>query len=345
MDGKNLISDRERLVLEDIVKNYILTANPVASTHISQQSHLAFSPATVRNIMASLEEKGYIYQPHTSSGRIPTTTGYRTFVDQMMRRSRLSKTEKEKIRQVISLSSGDFEKIFRESSRILAHLSHQLSIIISPQLEDGIFHQMDLNRLNSDRLLLIISVKSGLVKTIVLEIDSNIPDKQLNYLRQVLNERLHGLRLKEIRNRFREIVKDIPEEKAGILHLFIETADRIFNFTENKEIFVTGTHHMLSQPEFSNLDKVHRVVELLEDKNIIIHLLDIAESPWDINILIGDEIEEQEMQNCSIIAARYKIGQVLGTLGIVGPKRMNYSHLIPLVEFTASILSDDYESN
>jgi heat-inducible transcriptional repressor len=345
MDRINQLTDKERIVLEAIVKNYILTANPVASSHISRLNYLAFSPATIRNIMAALEEKGYIYQPHTSAGRLPTTAGYRIFVDQMMRKNRLSKIEREKIRQAISLSSGDFENVFRESSRILAQLSHQLSIIITPQMEEGIFHRMDLNRLNSNRLLLIITIMSGMVKSIVLEIESSVPDKQLVSLRQLLNERLHGLKLKEIRSGFKEIIKDVPIENSTILHLFIEAADQIFSFSENKDIFVTGTHHILSQPEFINSGDVLRVVDVLEDRNIIVHLLDIGESPLDTNILIGDEIELNYMQNCSIITARYKIGQVQGTLGILGPKRMDYAHLIPLVECTAAMLSDSFEES
>jgi len=220
-----------------------------------------------------------------------------------------------------------------------------LSIIITPQMEEGIFHRMDLNRLNSNRLLLIITIKSGMVKSIVLEIESSVPDKQLVTLRQLLNECLHGLKLKEIRSGFKEIVKDVPDENSAILHLFIEAADQIFNFSENKDVFVTGTHLMLSQPEFLNSGDVLRVVEVLEDRNIIVHLLDIGESPLDTNILIGDEIELNYLQNCSIITARYKIGQVQGTLGILGPKRMDYAHLIPLVECTAGVLSDSFEES
>jgi heat-inducible transcriptional repressor len=345
MDKVRLLTDKERIVLDAIVKNYILTATPVASNHISRLTHLAYSPATIRNIMVALEEKGYIYQPHTSAGRVPTTAGYRTFVDHMMRKNRLSKIEREKIRQAIMISAGDFENVFRESSRILAHLSHQLSIIIAPELEEGIFHRMDLNRLNSEKLLLIIAIKSGMVKSIVMEINSGVSDKQLITLRQILNERLHGLKLREIRTGFKEIIKDVPAENSAILHLFVEAADQIFNFSTNKGIFVTGTHNMLSQPEFINSGDMLRVVEVLEDRNVIVHLLDLGESSIDTNILIGDEIELNYLQNCSIITARYRIGQVQGTLGILGPKRMDYAHMIPLVECTAGLLSDSYEGN
>ena len=132
----------------------------------------------------------------------------------------------------------------------------------------------------------------------------------------------------------------MSSEDSPLMHLFIETAEHIFNFTEENNIFFTGTNNMLRQPEFSDYQEVSGLVELLENENIIIHLLDQKNSLLNLNIIIGDEIEEQKMKNCSIIAARYKIGHVLGTIGIVGPTRMDYSHLIPLVEYTAFALTD-----
>ncbi len=341
----NILSEREKLVLYAVVKNFILSANPVASNHIARNSSLSFSPATIRNIMSKLEELGFIYQPHTSSGRIPTSAGYRIFVDQMLKKNRLTSEEKEKINQAIKVSTGDYEYVFRESSRILAHLSKQLGILISPQLDEGIFHRMEISRLGSERLLLMISIRSGMVKSIILEIESSIPDKQLEVLKQLLNERLDGLKIKEIRTKFREIVQDLTDEKSGLMHLFIDTADRIFDFSENSSIFVTGTHNFLRQPEFTDHHELSGVVEVLEDKNIIVHLLDQPGVPANLNVLIGEEITESKMKNCSIISARYQFGLVQGSLAIVGPTRMDYGHLIPLVEYTARALSEILESN
>jgi len=339
------LSEREKLVLYAVVKNFILTANPVASSLISRSGSFSLSPATIRNIMAQLEEKGYIYQPHTSSGRVPTNTGYRIFVDQMMKRNRLSSEEKEKIRQAVNFGSGLYDDILRESSRILAHLSHQLSVIVSPHLGEGIFQRMDINRLGSNRLLLIIYIRSGIVKTILLEIESDIPSKKIDILSQLLNERLQGLKINEIRTKFKEIIHDISPESTELLHLFVDSAEKIFDFSENSEVFLTGTHNFIRQPEFSNFEEVSGVVEALEDKNVIIHLLDQSQMIPDLNVLIGEEIKDTKMKKCSIITARYKIGQVKGTLGIIGPTRMDYSYLIPLVEYTAQTISESVEIN
>jgi heat-inducible transcriptional repressor len=345
MEDIKALGDREKLVLYAIVKNFILTANPIASNLIAKRHLLSFSSATIRNIMADLEERGYIYQPYTSSGRIPTTAGYRIFVDQMMKKGRLSSDEKEKIRLAVNINTGDYEQIFRESSRILSQLSRQLSILISPQLDEGIFHRMEISRLSNERLLLVISIKSGIIKTIIVEIDSEVSDQQLDQLKQLLNERLSGLKIKEIRTNFREIVSDLTQDKIGLMHLFIETAGRIFDFSENSDIFVTGTANFMRHPEFTDYQQLSGVVELLENKNIIIHLLDPVETVENLNVLIGEEINETKMKNCSIIAARYKIGQVQGTLAVIGPTRMDYPHIIPLVEYTAQAISGTPELN
>lgn len=345
MEDHTALSEREKLVLYAIIKNFILTANPVASNLIAHNTSLTFSSATIRNIMSELEDKGYIYQPHKSSGRIPTTVGYRIFVDQMMKKSRLSSEEKEKIRQAVTIGSGAYDNVLRESSRILAHLSHQLSVIVSPQLGEGIFQRMDINRLGSNRLLLVISIQSGIVKTIMMDIESEVPNIQFDMLNQLLNERLHGLKIKDIRTKFKEIVHDMSAEKSELLHLFVDAADRIFDFSENNSVFLTGTHNIIRQPEFSDAEEISSVVEALEDKNVIIHLLDQKQIATDINVIIGEEISESKMKNCSIITARYKIGQIKGTLGIIGPKRMNYSYLIPLVEYTAHAVSESVEIN
>ncbi len=339
------LTEREKLLLSAIVRQFILQAVPVASNHIVRGGRFPLSAASIRNIMAKLEEKGYIYQPHTSSGRVPTTAGYRIFVDHIMKRGRLSPGEIEKIRNVVADNPSDYENLLREATRIMAHLSRQLSIFVSPQMDQGTFLRLDINRLNSERILLIITIQSGMVKTIILEIPSEVPDEQLEMLNQVLNERLHGLRLKEIRTKFGKIFEDIQDEDSGLIHLIVSRANRIFDFTENKEIYLTGTHNILAQPEFNDVKEVSGVVELLEDKDIVIHLFDDGAATETVTVRIGNEIKQEKMQNCSIITSTYRIGEVTGTLGIVGPTRMDYGRLISLVEFTSRILSDPFDQN
>ncbi len=334
------LTSRERLVLESIIKKYISTAAPVASSQVANFGYLRLSPATIRNIMASLEEKGYIYQPHTSAGRVPTTRGYRFYVDRLMKRGRLTVAERDTIRETLQRMPGDWEVMLREATRILAYLSRQLGVIVSPHLEEGIFHRLDIVRLSSERILLILSIKSGLVKTIMLELRSSVSDRQLRMVERILNERLQGLKLEQIRRDFAAIVRNVPREHSQMIHLLIRNATRLFDFRQVGDVFVSGTQHILKQPEFLDPHKITTVVEAVEDRNVLLRVLDRHARNENMVVKIGEEIGEARMSDCSLIAARYRIGEVAGTLGIIGPTRMNYSHLISLVDYTARILSD-----
>jgi heat-inducible transcriptional repressor len=298
------------------------------------------SPATIRNILAELEKKEYIYQPHTSAGRVPKTSAYRVYVDNMMKKTRLSANEKDKISISIRQTDHELEVILREVTRILAQLSHQLGIIVSPRIEHDIFQRMDIISLSSERLLLVMSIESGFVKTVTMEINSMIPREKLQLVSQVLNERLHGIKLADIRSKFREIVKDIHDEESGLVRMFVQKADRLFDFEEDVDLYFTGTHNIVQQPDFSDVEKVSSVVKLLEDREYIVHLLDEETQTDLISIKIGEEIRDRQMQECSIITARYRVGNVSGILGILGPTRMNYSKIVSLVEYTSRTITD-----
>jgi heat-inducible transcriptional repressor len=331
------LSRREKIVLGEVVRHFILNGVPVSSSLIAQKSRLDMSPATIRSILSELEKKGYIYQPHTSAGRVPKTSAYRVYVDNVMKKSRLSADEKVQISLPIRQSDQELEDVLREVTRLLAQLSHQLGIIVSPRIEQGTFQRMDIISLSSERLLLVMSIDSGFVKTITLEV--------LQLVSQILNERLHGMKLADIRSKFSEIVKDIHNEESGLVRMFVQKADRLFDFEEDIDLYFTGTHHIVQQPDFSNVEKVSSVVRLLEDREYIVHLLDEETQTGPISIKIGEEIKEQQMQECSIITARYRIGFVSGILGIIGPTRMNYGKIIPLVEYTSRTITDFHGEN
>lgn len=339
------LTEREKLILGEIVRSFISTASPVSSTLIAKNRRMQMSPATIRNIMASLEQKGYIHQPHTSSGRVPKTAAYRTYVDSLMRRTRLSSDEKGKICEPIQHTTIEFDEILKEMTRILAQLSRQLGVVLSPQIEQGVFQKIELVSLASDKVLVIISIESGLLKTITLEVDSVISGDKLYLISQILNERLHGLKITDIRHKFSDIVQDLQYADNGFLKFFSRQADRVFDFGENIEMYFMGTHHILQKEDFSNLAAVSSVMEMLENRNVIAQLLETSANPASTSVKIGEEIEEERMQECSMITARYKVGNINGVLGIIGPTRMNYSKLVALVEYTAQAISEEYGKN
>jgi heat-inducible transcriptional repressor len=339
------LTEREKLVLDALIQNFIINAAPVSSSLIAKKKYLGMSPASVRSILAELEKKGYIFQPHTSAGRVPVTQGYRLYVDALMKQARLSPEEKKFIQDSIKTSPTEFEDVMREATRILAHLSHQLGISLSPKMDEGIFQRMELVKLSSDRILVVISIKSGIIKTITLEIQSEISKEKLELVNNILNERLSGLQIGDIRKLFSEIVQDINDEEGGLLKVLANDADRVFDFEENKELFYIGTRYIVEQPEFADIQKFTPVVELLETPDIMIQLLDEGNIGKPYSIKIGEEIKETRMQQCSIITTRYQIGNISGTLGLIGPMRMNYSKLVSLVEYIARVITDKFHNN
>jgi len=339
------LSRREKIVLGEVVRQFILNGLPVSSSLIAQKAGLGMSPATIRNILADLEKKEYIYQPHTSAGRVPKTSAYRLYVDNVMKKSRLSTDEKDKIYISIRKSESEFEAILKEITRILAQLSRQLGVIVSPRIEQGIFQRMEIISLSSEKLLLIMSIESGFIKTVTVEVSSMISREKLQLVSQILNERLHGMNLAEIRSKFREIVKDIWNEDSGLVKIFAQKADRLFDFEEDIELYFNGTDNIFHQPGFSNVETISSVVGMLEERSYVVHLLDEETQTEPISIKIGEEIKEQRMRECSMITARYRVGNINGILGIIGSKQMDYSKMVSLVEFTARTINDVHGKN
>jgi heat-inducible transcriptional repressor len=303
------------------------------------------SAATIRHIMGDLEDKGYIFQPHTSSGRVPKTPGYREYVDHLMKKTRLSGDEKEQINESILRIDSEIEDILKEATRILAHISRQLGVIVTPSIEQSIFQRLELIPLSSNRIIMILTIESGFVKTIKLEIESIISDEKLHFVSQILNERLNGLKISDIRRKFSDMVKDIQSEESGIVRMISARSDRLFDFGEDVDLYFMGTHHIVQQPDFSDVTAISSVVELLESQKIAVHLLKQIPAPQSTRIQIGEEIAEEGMQECSMITACYRIGKVSGVLGVIGPKRMNYSKLVSLVDFTARTITNTYGFN
>jgi heat-inducible transcriptional repressor len=185
-----------------------------------------------------------------------------------------------------------------------------------------------------------LSIRDGMAKTILLEVHREISTDALYHVVAILNERLTGLQIREIKNTFRDRMKDVLTDKSGIIRLFVESADQLFDFTRYSNVKYTGTSHIIHKPEFSNIEKFSALVEFFEEKNIIIHMMEKLSAPPGLKVKIGDENEERPIQECSIITAPYTLGNVDGLLGVIGPMRMAYRKIIPLVDYTAKIITE-----
>ncbi len=340
------LTQRERTVLHYVVHDFIQTATPIGSRYISKKHEdvLGLSSASIRNVMSDLEEKGYIDHPHTSAGRVPTDVGYRFYCDSLMKLEQLSDAEQESIRKNLDVIE-DSELMLRESSRMLGRISHQLSIVAPPQLSSGTFEKLELVHITGNRIVVIISVKFGLIRTIMMECASEIQRDKLEDLGRFLNERLHGLTLQQIRENFSEIVKDAQNEDTGLISLFIDSVDKLFPTNRPESLHISGTENIIEQPEFVNPRDFRSVIELINNEDIIVHVLEKNEArPNETKVTIGEEHGDDKLRNYSVVMSSYSVGEITGSLGLIGPTRMAYARLVPLVDYVARTISAMYSS-
>ena len=341
------LNQREKAILRSIVQQFILTATPVGSRNITKKYDIGFSPATVRNIMADLEDSGFINHPHTSAGRVPTDKGYRFYVDSLMDIDKLNTKEKGLIEKSLNSIVDEADDVVNVTSKLLSSITKQIACVSYPNLESGILEKIQIISLTSTKILVVISIKSGLVKTITMELDSELKESQLGSVQSLLNEKLAGLSLQEIRITFKERFKDAGEDQKPIIRLFVDSVDKLFKDDfKSDRLVLTGAKNIIRQPEFENPENFQSIVELIEDKDVIIHIMEKSSESKneEVYISIGSENIEKKLQEYSFVSKEYKFGEAGGTLGIIGPKRMEYSRIIAIVDYLAKILTEHLKS-
>jgi heat-inducible transcriptional repressor len=315
----------------------------VGSQCISKKSDVNLSPATIRNVMSELEELSYITHPHTSGGRVPTDKGYRIFVNELMQVEPLLPKEKKRLKKQIDEVDLLGEEIYKETSKILGKLTKEISIVSQPNFSNGILEKLELISLSSTKILVVVSIQSGLVRTILFDIDSHVSRDKLDKISRVLNEKLSGLTLKQIRNTYKDRIGDIQYEDTGIVKVFIDTIDKIFNDEkEGMTLYIGGTVEILSQPEFGNKEDYKSIIELTDDKDIVFHVLNNPPEAGEmgVSVSIGGEHKEGKLKNYSVVSTSYTVGDVNGRIAVIGPKRMDYSKMISLLNYTSEIIKE-----
>lgn len=344
--GGEALTDRQREILRLIIQHYVLTATPVGSRYLSRVSSLGLSDASTRNIMSDLEFLGFIDHPHTSAGRMPTDKGYRVYVNELMALEKLSDAERKAVaRSLVDALSA--EDVVKESSSILAKLSKQLSLVLLPALDEGILERVELVKLSTSRVLIVLIASSGRVRTVTLETDYGIAGDRLEELRQLLNERLSGRSFREIKSTFSDRMQDLPEHAKDVLRIFIDAPEKLFEDSSSERVKLAGAKHIFSQPEFQKKNIVtdeefQSIIELLDNEDVVIHVLEraVPVATDALAIRIGSELENERMMNYSVISTKYKIGDQQGVIGLIGPKRMNYARMAPLVEHVARAMTN-----
>lgn len=340
------LSERERRVLVSVINEYVSTAEPVSSRAVVKKHMPELSPATVRNTMVDLEEKGLLMQPHTSAGRVPTDVAYRLYVDHLLRVQLLTKSEMARIQDELQPQQQVAANLLHRAARVLSMLTKELGVGIIPKIEEGILTRIDLVSLSSSRILLILTVKSGLIKSIFLEINEEVSPEDLHATAHLLNERLAGLKLREIRQTLPSRLREIEPTTPELINVFLESADEFFDFSDEESQIVLGqASELAGQPEFSDEGKLRSLIKLTESKTLLSRILNERHSREGLIITIGKEHGSKYLEDFSIITSNYTVGSLKGTIGLIGPTRMPYDKLVAMVDYTSKYISSILSEN
>ncbi len=339
------LSDRERRVLEAVIQSYVETAEPAGSRTISRRFGLGVSPATIRNTMSDLEEKGYLYHPHTSAGRVPTDVAYRLYVDSLMRVAPIASPDREKLAEHLSASGGStIEAILRRAAQSLSVLTQELGMAVGPRLDQIVLQRLELVRLSSERLVLVLSLHGGAVRQIFVEVGQRIADNALAEVSVVLNERLAGLTLREIRASLAARLRDANpgSNTRELLNIFVQERESIFDdpLRRDESLVLGQTSVLAEQPEFASSDQMRRLLALTESNEHLTELLRRRHINPGLSITIGNEHGDPRFDNFTIVTSEYRAGSLAGVIGVIGPTRMPYEKVIAVVTHASRLVSD-----
>lgn len=341
------LNRRERRVLEAVIRSYVETAEPAGSRTLSRRFGLGVSPATIRNTMSDLEDKGFLFHPHTSAGRVPTNKAYRVYVDSLLSLPAVQTAETERLMEEISVTTASpIEMVLRRAAQTLGVLTQELGVALGPTLDHSILRRLELVRVSSERLLMALTLEGGLVRTVFVEVPADIADTALDAVTSVLNERLCGLTLGQIRGSLPKRLRDAGAgaSAAELLNIFVQEGEQLFEaalpISDPQPILFGSTSVLAEQPEFSATSRLRRLLELTEAPQALGDAIRRRANAPGISITIGPEHDDPRLEDFTVVTAEYHIGPLAGIIGVIGPTRMPYDKVIALVSHTSRLLSD-----
>lgn len=333
-----MLDDRAKLLLKALVERYIADGQPVGSRTLSRASGLELSPATIRNVMSDLEELGLIASPHTSAGRIPTTRGYRLFVDTMLT------TQREHLAPQI-LAAEQPQKVISNAALLLSNLSQFVGVVIAPR-RTSVFRHIEFLRLSEKRYLVIIVSPDGDVQNRVIFTESDYSQTQLLEAANFLNANYAGMAIEQVRERLKTEVDQLRGEIANLMQTAVQVSSEVLN-QEQDEVVIAGERNLLSVSDFStDMGQLRRAFDLFEQKTQLMRLLDTSSKAEGVRIYIGGESHVVPIEDLSVVSAPYEVdGRVVGTLAVIGPTRMHYDRMIQIVDITSKLVSNALSHN
>ena len=337
---KKDLDERKKKVLQAIVEEYINTAEPVSSGSITKGHGLDYSSATIRNDMAQLESIGFLDKPHTSAGRVPSAEGYRYYVNELLKEDNLTLEEIKYIQNKLKIKVNEIEDLTKVATTTLSEITHYTTVAVGPKADKQIIEEIKFVSLGQRMLMVVIVTDTGLVKETIIKFDEDITESQVDTLNNLFNTRLRGKPLSKIDKPMAEYIFSEVHYSIGIMKAIIEQINRIVE-EENNNIFLEGAKKSFDLPEFKSMKVAKNFVNLLDAKDEMVEIFNSGDAE-DINVFIGDDDENSNLKDFSIITFKHTIGDKdLGTIGIIGPKRMDYSKVISVMKYISKKLNED----
>jgi len=338
------LTERERAVLEAVIETYVQTAEPAGSRTIAKRYQLGLSPATIRNTMSDLEDKGYLYHPHTSAGRIPTDLAYRVYVDYLMRPPVVAPAHDQQLRGELQGQRAAVEAILSRAAQVLGVLTNELGVAMTPTIDEAVLERLDLLQVSTERLLLVLALRSGAVRTIFVEVPAELAPEAVQKVTVVLNERLAGLTLKEIRATLADRLRDASPSEPGsseLLNIFVQEAEGLFDvpIAQSGPVHLGSTQPLAGQPEFATRAQLQGLLEVTERRDLLRDAL-TARGGEGLTITIGQEHADARLSTFTLVTSTYRFGPLTGVIGVMGPTRMAYDKIAALVNHTSRLVGE-----
>jgi heat-inducible transcriptional repressor len=325
-----LLTDRQLLILQVIIDDFIHSAQPVGSRTLAKKEEINFSSATIRNDMADLEDLGFIEKTHSSSGRVPSEKGYRYYVDHLLSPQRLTKTEVNQIKSIYAERIFELEKVVQKSAQILSELTNYTSIVLGPKVNDNRLKKIQIVPINHETAVAIIVTNTGHVENRTITFPGTLDPSDIEKMVNILNDRLAGVPLVELHDKIYKEVVTVLKDHIRNYDTLVKIMAGTLTLNTSEKIYFGGKTNMLSQPEFTDIERIRSLLKMIEHEKELYGLLQTTHTG--ITIKIGKENENIAMENCSLITATYSLGnKQLGTIAVLGPTRMEYSRVISLL--------------
>jgi heat-inducible transcriptional repressor len=337
--------NRKRRLLQAVIYHYVRTGKPVGSQVIVDKYNFGLSSATIRNLLIDLEKEGFLIQPHTSAGRIPTDKGYRFYVDSLMEIQTMASEEENRIKKEYDARTKELQDVMVSTSHMLASMSNLTGLVLSPRLDKSLLRRLQLIHLGNNQILVVVVSQTGLIRHRVIALNRLISPERLSYISDVLNKRLVGLPLSEVRTQIIDHIESVEQETAETMQLARELAREAFDLRGMEdEIYIEGRDKLFTSPEMQDYQQLSGLLKIIEEKNLLTEVLERAMKRDGLSVKIGAENLHPELHSVSLVSSTYKMGDnTVGVLGIMGPRRMEYGRMISLVEGVARIVNQMLE--